>query len=45
MSMNKYFTEDLKDILWGVFWVGMVIFPVLYSILHKKKETSFDATG
>ena len=36
--MNKRSKEDLKDLILGLFWVGMVVVPVVYSILHREKD-------
>lgn len=30
--------QDLKDLILGLFWVGMFIVPVAYSILHREKD-------
>jgi hypothetical protein len=36
--MNKRSRDDLKDLLWGVFWVGTVIGPAVYVVLDRKKR-------
>ena len=36
--MNKSSKEGSKDLLWGLFWVGMVVVPAIYTILHREKD-------
>ncbi len=35
--MNKKLNEGSKDLLWGLFWVGMVVGSVVYTVLHGEK--------
>ncbi len=35
--MNKKLNEGSKDLLWGLFWVGMVVGPIVYTFLHREK--------
>jgi hypothetical protein len=36
--MNKERKDKLKDILWGMFWVGMIIGPAIYTALLKQRD-------
>jgi hypothetical protein len=36
--MNKERKDDFKDILWGIFWIGMIIGPAIYTALAKKRD-------
>ena len=35
--MKKEHKSNFKDILWGMFWFGWVVVPIVYVILQKKK--------
>ena len=35
--MNKCHKSDLNNTLWGLFWVGVIVGPIIYVILQKKK--------
>ncbi len=43
--MNGGHKSDVKDTLWGLFWVGMIVVPVLYVIMQKKKAEDDDDRG
>jgi len=35
--MKKGHESNLKDTLWGLFWVGVIVVPVIYVTLQNKK--------
>jgi len=43
--MNKEHKGDFKDTLWGLFWVGLIVVPVVFVILQKKKGESMLVSG
>ncbi len=36
-NMKKEHKSNFKDVLWGMFWFGWVVVPIVYVILQKKK--------
>jgi hypothetical protein len=36
--MNKERKDNLKDILWGMFWVGMIIGPAIYTAFINRPD-------
>lgn len=40
--MNKGHKSDLKDMLWGLFWVVVIVVPIVYVILQEKKAGDYD---
>jgi hypothetical protein len=38
-AMNKRSQKESKDLLWGLFWVGMVVVPIVYTVLKEERGT------
>jgi hypothetical protein len=43
--MNKGHKGDFEDTLWGLFWVAVIVVPIIYVILQKKKAGDYDDRG
>lgn len=43
--MNKGHKSGFKDTLWGLFLVGVIVVPIVYVILQKKKGADYDDKG
>ena len=41
--MNKRHISNLKDTLWGLFWVGVIVVPVISVALENKRAQDYDA--
>jgi len=41
-NMKKEHKSNCKDMLWGMFWFGWVVVPILYITLQKKKAGGYD---
>ncbi len=40
--MEKEAKRNLKDILWGTFWVGLFVAPTVYGILELRRNKKND---